>query len=122
MQTWSVLTARLSKEPLGPLLRAATGLRDDDIIALHLMHERAMVAAGTPGDRAAHVSCLPTTYDSTLFWSEEELSELVGCNLLVISARLQVRRRSLPTIALAYRTADWPELLVPSSCPYDRCK
>lgn len=90
-QTWSALTAKLSKEPLGPALRAAAGLGDDDLIALFLMHERAMVAAGTPGDRAAHVSCLPSSYDSTLFWTEEELAELAGCNLLVISARLQAQ-------------------------------
>lgn len=116
-QTWSALTAKLSKEPLGPILRAASGLREDDLVALHLMHERAMVAAGTPGERAAHVACLPASYDSTLFWSPEELAELAGCNLLIISARLQARSRHLPPPAPPLAVGRRKRLVHPSRGP-----
>ena len=80
----------LGRPTLGSGRRSA-GLREDDVIALFLLSERALAVAGRPGPRAVHLACLPDSYESTLFWSDQELQELRGSNLLLLSQALQAQ-------------------------------
>ncbi|XP_002983944.2 fructose-bisphosphate aldolase-lysine N-methyltransferase, chloroplastic [Selaginella moellendorffii] len=54
------------------------GLRPWIAVALYLLHEKAKPHS----DWSAYIRVLPRTLDSPLFWSEEELAELKGTQLL----------------------------------------
>lgn len=82
---FSVSAARASPT-LAPLLtQYGQPLREDDVLALLLLHEK-----GKGGDsvRAHHVAALPAHYDCTLFWSEEELQEVTGSPCGALTAAL----------------------------------
>ena len=83
-----VSAAAARAEPtLGPVF-AQLSLRDDDILALFLLHERRKGAASA---HAQHIASLPTSYDQTIFWSPEEMAEIQGSNVFGITAQLLVQ-------------------------------
>jgi [ribulose-bisphosphate carboxylase]-lysine N-methyltransferase len=82
--TFSAAAARVSPT-LGPLLERVSGLRDDDLLAALLLHEKGVDAA----PRKAHIAALPDVYDATLFWSDSELAELRGSPLHTLTLSLQ---------------------------------
>nr|XP_018684034.1 PREDICTED: fructose-bisphosphate aldolase-lysine N-methyltransferase, chloroplastic-like isoform X2 [Musa acuminata subsp. malaccensis] len=59
--------------------RLCTGLKPWVSIALFLLRERAL---GTASPWHPYLDILPPTTNSTIFWSEEELSEIEGTQLL----------------------------------------
>jgi hypothetical protein len=76
---------------LAAIIAACPTLRDDDLLALSLLHERSLGAASA---RAQHIASLPTDYDLTIFWTEEELAELVGSNVKSITEQLHAQTRA----------------------------
>lgn len=79
----SVAAAR-AEPTLGPVFEQLT-VRDDDILALFLLHERRKGAASA---HAQHITSLPKTYDQTIFWTPEEMAEIAGSNVAGITAQL----------------------------------
>ena len=87
-----LFTARAAREEpvLGPALTACVP-RDDDALALYILHERRKGAASA---HAEHVAALPLSYDQTLFWTDTELAEITGSNVLSITAQLKAQTQS----------------------------
>ena len=71
---WHAAAARASPE-LDPVWEAGVELSDFDASVLQLLIER---RKGASSVHAVHLDELPKTYNSTLFWSTEELQELQG--------------------------------------------
>mmetsp|Transcript_70393 Transcript_70393/g.139641 ORF Transcript_70393/g.139641 Transcript_70393/m.139641 type:complete len:412 (+) Transcript_70393:49-1284(+) len=78
---WSAERARQVPE-----LASLASLPDEDLMALHLLLER---AKGPTGWNATHLRILPEEYDMTPFWSDSELARLDG--------ELQATSRKLAT-------------------------
>jgi len=79
----------LADETLGPLIRACPSpLREDDALALLLLHER---SRGDASSRRLHLASLPSSYEGVLFWSQAELEELQASPLRALAARLQAQ-------------------------------
>ena len=81
------LKAAKADELLGPVCEQVA-LRDDDILALFLLVER---RKGAASPHAEHIASLPTAYDQTVFWSDEELAEIAGSNVFGTTAQLKVQ-------------------------------
>ena len=109
---FSSATARASPT-LGPLLRQCSGLREDDEVALLLLHER---GAGAASPRAAHVAALPAAYDATVFWSDAELEELRGSPLLAQTLALRALTAADWAELHAALVAPFPQLFPPARC------
>jgi hypothetical protein len=77
-------SAARAEPTLGPAF-AQLSLRDDDILALFLLHER---RKGVASAHAHHIASLPTSYDQTIFWSPEEMAEIKGSNVFGTTAQL----------------------------------
>jgi len=73
-ECWTAADARATAQ-LKPVMDADPELSDVNVTALHLLVER---AKGPQSTRWAHLQQLPIEYDSTLFWSAEQLSEIKG--------------------------------------------
>jgi hypothetical protein len=105
---FSALSARTSPT-LGPLLQRVSGLRDDDVIALLLLHERARGAASA---RWPHLASLPAAYDATVCWSADELRELegspLGAETTLLLAQTAADFAELQTALLAPHPELWP--------------
>ena len=86
-----VFSARAARaEPtLGPVFEQLS-LRDDDMLALYLLSERRKGAASA---HAAHIASLPTSYDQTIFWSEDEMAEIAGSNVFTLTQQLREQVR-----------------------------
>ena len=69
---FSKMMASMAPE-LRPFATTMIGLREQDLVILHLLVER---SKGEASPRAGHVAAIPATYDMPLFWSAEELAEL----------------------------------------------
>jgi hypothetical protein len=69
---------------LAPLREAGASLTELDAIALHLLIER---SKGEASARWAHLHEMPPAYDTTLFWSAEELEQLRGSAWLELAER-----------------------------------
>ena len=109
---WSALAARASPT-LGPLLQRCSGLRVDDLIALHLMHERARREASP---RWPHLASLPEQYDATLFWTDDELAELQGSPLAAQTHQLLAQTEADYAELHAALLAPNAELFLPAAC------
>ena len=83
---WSGLSC--NTDPIiGSLLRKFQGkIRTDDLIAIKLALHKHL---GNESPWFEHIQVLPTTYDSVLFWSKEELLELEGTNTYQLAVALQ---------------------------------
>jgi len=69
-QCWSATRAKQVPE-----LASMCSLPDEDLMALHLLLER---AKGPKAWNAAHLRSLPGEYDMTVFWSDADLARLDG--------------------------------------------
>ena len=80
------------KEPdLRPLIDGGVELTDLDACALHLLIER---AKGSASSRWAHLQDLPVGYDSTLFWTDEEMARLEGSDWKGLAERFSGEAKS----------------------------
>ena len=73
-ECWTAADARAAVQ-LKPVIDADPELSDVNVTALHLLVER---AKGPQSTRWAHLQQLPIEYDSTLFWSTQQLQEIEG--------------------------------------------
>lgn len=80
---WHAADARRAAE-LQPLVSAGATLTELDAIALQLLIER---SKGPAGARWEHLQTMPPAYDTTLFWSAEELEALCGSAWLELAER-----------------------------------
>jgi len=71
---WTSVDARKAPQ-LASVVEGSPELSDLNVTALHLLVER---KKGADSTKYAHLQQLPTSYDSTLFWSADELGELEG--------------------------------------------
>lgn len=86
--TMSVESAAASD--LRPALEAyREQLPADELLALHLMHER---AKGGGSRFAPFLRSLPRAFDLPVFWTDEQLRELAGTNVLLLT---QMMKRQL---------------------------
>ena len=53
----------------------------DEVLALGLMYSKSNDLSPSECRWANHVKTFPSSLNTTLFWSEEELDELKGCNI-----------------------------------------
>lgn len=67
---------------LAVVLERYPQLPPDEVLALHLMHER---SKGRRSFFAPFITSLPTTFDLPVFWSDAELDELKGTNVLLLT-------------------------------------
>lgn len=58
------------------------GLREQDLVILHLLIER---SKGEASPHASHVAAIPAVYDMPLFWTASELAELEGSGHLKVA-------------------------------------
>ncbi|KAE9019533.1 hypothetical protein PR003_g13039 [Phytophthora rubi] len=70
------------KSDLAPVLEKYPQIPDDEVLALHLMHER---SKGDESFFAPFIASMPTTFDLPVFWTEAELNELKGTNVLLLT-------------------------------------
>eukprot|EP01052_Picozoa_sp_SAG31_P028447 SAG31_NODE_2748_length_5147_cov_2.564184_2_plen_230_part_00 len=131
----SATNARASAD-LGPIL-AAIGetLRQDDVLALYIMHEKRKGAASA---HAEHIKSIPSDYDQvpthsarwggrlydiryfaaqTIFWTADELEELRGSSVYTITQKLLVQTRA-DHAALLDAVAPYP-LLAEANFTYE---
>ncbi|CAI5704731.1 unnamed protein product [Peronospora farinosa] len=73
---------------LAPVLETYPQILDDEVLALHLMHER---NKGSGSFFAPYIASLPTTFDLPVFWSDTELNELKGTNVLLLTHLMKKR-------------------------------
>ncbi|CEG38301.1 histone-lysine n-methyltransferase setd3 isoform a [Plasmopara halstedii] len=84
---------------LQPIVAAYPQLPDDEILALHLMHERSKAFKSF---YAPFIASLPTTFDLPLLWSESELDELKGSNVSLLTRLMKERlKRDFKSIHVA---------------------
>ena len=82
----------------------------DEVLALHLMHER---SKGKRSFFALFIASLPTTFDLPVFWSEAELIELKGTNVLLLTQMMQQQlKRDYQNIHQEV-TDEFPEIFAP---------
>lgn len=81
------LRAAKAEPTLGPVCEQVP-LRDDDVLALFLLIER---RKGAASPHAEHIASLPTAYDQTVFWTDEELAEIAGSNVFGTTAQLKLQ-------------------------------
>ncbi|RLN89786.1 hypothetical protein BBJ28_00010634 [Nothophytophthora sp. Chile5] len=74
---------------LAPVWRKYPEIPPDELLALHLMHER---GKGSTSFFAPFIASLPREFDLPVFWSDAELLELKGTNVLLLT---QMMRRQL---------------------------
>ncbi|KAG7400861.1 hypothetical protein PHYBOEH_004072 [Phytophthora boehmeriae] len=72
-----------------PVLQKYPQIPPDEILALHLMHER---SKGAESFFAPFIASLPKEFDLPVSWSEAELNELKGTNVLLLT---QMMKRQL---------------------------
>ncbi|KAK3319139.1 hypothetical protein B0H66DRAFT_257792 [Apodospora peruviana] len=74
---------------LGPALRAVTGppLSVEDTLALYILFVRSR-ESGYEGLRS-HVAAMPTSYSSSIFFTEEELEVCAGSSLYTVTKQLK---------------------------------
>ncbi|GMF10119.1 unnamed protein product [Phytophthora lilii] len=75
-------TESAAQSDLAPVLEKYPQIPDDEVLALHLMHER---SKGDESFFAPFIASLPTSFDLPIFWSEAELNELKGTNVLLLT-------------------------------------
>ncbi|KAH7474478.1 [Fructose-bisphosphate aldolase]-lysine N-methyltransferase, chloroplastic [Phytophthora ramorum] len=75
-------TESAAQSDLAPVLQKYPQIPADEVLALHLMHER---SKGKDSFFAPFIASLPTTFDLPAFWSEQELNELKGTNVLLLT-------------------------------------
>ena len=84
---WTVENA-YSDSILGPVLRSTQpSLSVDDTLAIFILFVRSR-KSGYDGPRS-HVSALPTSYSSSIFFTEEELEVCAGSSLYAITKQLR---------------------------------
>ena len=88
---WSSRVA-MTDPNIGPMLRELEGkIRTDDLIAIKLAYHRS-IREISPW--YAHVQNLPETYDSILFWTKEQRSQLKGTNTFQLATVLSQQVQS----------------------------
>jgi hypothetical protein len=102
---------------LGPALAQCVA-RDDDALALLLLHER---RKGAESEAACHIKSLPVQYDQTLFWTEAELAEIEGSNVLGITRQLSIQTRQDYDLLTTAISAAFPELSIQEFGYEDYC-
>ena len=105
----TVMATAVGRDVVGP--RPGLLQYQDEVIALGLMYAVTLRARGE-GDAAAcpwmeHLKTLPTSYNTPLFWSDEELAELKGYNTF-----------HLTNLMKKQIAADWEALHKPLSEEY----
>ncbi|KAG1710816.1 hypothetical protein DVH05_013541 [Phytophthora capsici] len=100
-------TESASQSDIAPVLEKYPQIPDDEVLALHLMHER---SKGADSFFAPFIASLPTTFDLPVFWSELELNELQGTNVLLLTRLMkQHLQRDFDNIHQAV-VDDFPEI------------
>ena len=85
-----------------------------EILALHLMTERRM---GQTSSWAAFLACLPSTYDTPLFWTNAQLEELHGTNVYRLSNMMMTQmKQDYETVHLPF-LEKYKDSLCPGSLP-----
>lgn len=82
--TMSIKSA--AQSDLSPVFQKYHQIPDDEILALHLMHER---TKGKNSFFAPFIASLPTTFDLPVFWTATELHELQGTNVVLLTQLMQ---------------------------------
>ncbi|CAH0475893.1 unnamed protein product [Peronospora belbahrii] len=77
-----------TQSELAAVLKKYPGIPDDEVLAMHLMHER---NKGIESFFAPYIASLPTTFDLPVFWSDVELNELKGTNVLLLTQLMKNR-------------------------------
>ncbi|OWZ22715.1 hypothetical protein PHMEG_0002539 [Phytophthora megakarya] len=96
-----------AESDLAPVLEKYPQIPDDEVLALHLMHER---SKGEESFFAPFIASMPTTFDLPVFWTDTELSELKGTNVLLLTQLMQQQlQRDFDNIHQAV-TEDFPEI------------
>lgn len=96
-----------SRSELAAVLEKYPQIPDDEVLALHLMHERSI---GKDSFFAPFIASLPTTFDLPVFWSEAELNELKGTNVLLLTQLMKQHvERDFENIHQAV-AEDFPEI------------
>ncbi|CAI5731497.1 unnamed protein product [Hyaloperonospora brassicae] len=75
-----------ARSDLAAVLEKYPQISSDEVLALHVMHER---NKGTRSFFAPFLASLPTTFDLPVFWSDTELNELRGTNVLLLTRLMQ---------------------------------
>lgn len=60
----------------------ALDMPPDELLALHLMHER---SKGAQSFYAPFIASMPKSYDMPVFWSQDDLKQLTGTNVLLLT-------------------------------------
>ena len=105
---WTVANAKAHPELAG--LEACP---DQDLLALHLLLER---AKGEASARHSHIASLPTSFDTPTFWTEAELAELTGSTWQDTSAEFKSEMLE-DWQRLPERMADKAALLLQNGAP-----
>jgi len=110
--TMSVESA--AQSDLASVLGAYRELPPDEVLALHLMHER---GKGTGSFFSPFIRSLPRAFDLPVFWSDEQLQELAGTNVLLLT---QMMKRQLAQDFAGIHTAlmdEFPSVFTPRQGP-----
>ncbi|ETP50491.1 hypothetical protein F442_04198 [Phytophthora nicotianae P10297] len=100
-------TESAAKSDLAPVLEKYPQIPDDEVLALHLMHER---SKSNDSFFAPFIASLPTTFDLPVFWSDSELNELKGTNVLLLTQLMKKQlQRDFENIHQAV-AEDFPEI------------
>lgn len=75
-----------AQSDLSPIVQAYKDLPADELLALHLMHER---SKGDASFFAPFIRSLPTSFELPVFWSDAQLGELAGTNALLLTQMMQ---------------------------------
>uniref|UniRef100_A0AAV1V2T7 Rubisco LSMT substrate-binding domain-containing protein n=1 Tax=Peronospora matthiolae TaxID=2874970 RepID=A0AAV1V2T7_9STRA len=95
---------------LALVLKRHPQIPPDEVLALHLMHER---SKGKRSFFAPFIASLPATFDLPVFWSEAELIELKGTNVLLLTQMMQRQlKRDYQSIHQEV-TDEFPEIFAP---------
>ncbi|POM66485.1 Putative histone-lysine N-methyltransferase [Phytophthora palmivora] len=96
-----------AQSDLAPVLEKYPQIPDDEVLALHLMHER---SKGSTSFFAPFIASMPTTFDLPVFWTDAELNELQGTNVLLLTKLMkQQLQRDFENIHQAV-AEDFPEI------------
>lgn len=82
----AMTTESAQRSDLGPVMQKYPQIPADEVLALHLMHER---SKGDESFFAPFIASLPKQFDLPVFWSEHELNELKGTNVLLLTQMMK---------------------------------
>ncbi|GMF56704.1 unnamed protein product [Phytophthora fragariaefolia] len=98
-----------AKSDLAPVIEKYPQIPDDEVLAMHLMYER---SKGDESFFAPFIASMPTTFDMPVFWTEAELNELTGTNVLLLTQLMkQHLARDFDNIHQAV-VEDFPDIFV----------